>query len=137
MTLAELEETLPNGFHDAVLLSVSVDHKKRIAKLELSIWTGDLHSKDESIREAYRTAELTITGLAFFSVEPPDPEYPYAGDATTIGGFVWGGETVVPAELTALVKSLPEDTFYNNTFVFNWNSFLHIAGKNAELKFAT
>jgi hypothetical protein len=135
MTLVELEETLPNGFHDAELISLSVDYRTRVAKLELDIWTGDLHSKDTVVREAYRLAELVISGVAFFFLDPPDFRYGYAKDTTTIHGFEWAGKTEVPQKIEDLVKSLPAGTFYNNAFIHCWNAFLHIAGTHAELRF--
>ena len=78
MTLEELEDQLPNGFHDSMVSRLSLDFVSRTAVLELSLWVGDLESDDESLREAHRNAAVTLRGLQFCAVDPPDPRYPYA-----------------------------------------------------------
>ena len=60
MTLDELLHTLPNGLHDAMVHSITVDYSKQQASFDISVWVGDLDSKDEEAREAYRDGELQI-----------------------------------------------------------------------------
>ena len=85
MTLNELAETLPNGFHDSRVVTIMVDYARRELRFGMRIWVGDLYSPDEIEREAYRTAVVTLSGLLFCVIEPPDPRYPYRdADALTI-----------------------------------------------------
>jgi hypothetical protein len=66
VTLSELAASLPNGLHDANLGTVSLDFLTREARLELDIWIGD-----EAEMEAYRRAEIKLSGLHYWVSEPP------------------------------------------------------------------
>ena len=70
MTFDDLAISLPNGFHDAELKSIMIDYTRREARLILDIWVADDVSMEE--REAYRPAEVTLSGLLFWVSEPPD-----------------------------------------------------------------
>ena len=61
MTIDELDAFLPNGLHDAKLGKVAIDFTERTVRLDLNIWVGD-----EEKREAYRSAEVTLSGLLFW-----------------------------------------------------------------------
>ena len=63
MTLEELADTLPNGFHDAQVSSVSIDYVKREARLLMDLWVGDLSSQNEEERQVYRSGELRRSQL--------------------------------------------------------------------------
>ena len=75
MTLTNLINTLPNGFHDAIMKSVMLDYQKHEARIEFMIWVGDLEAKDEEIREAHEEADLILKGLSAWIIEPPDSYY--------------------------------------------------------------
>lgn len=135
MTLGDAEEKLPNGLHDANLLQFSVDYKTRTAQFEFNAWVGDVSSKDDAVRQKYQRATLSIRGLRFLILEKPDPGYTFQSGIPTIGGFSgWGGEYAPPAEIRKLVEQLPGTAFYEATFVQNWNSFIHIAADEAEIR---
>jgi hypothetical protein len=133
MTLQEIENSLPNGLHDAQIRRVDIDYEKRIVQFSLVLWTGDLSSEEESAREAYQEGELTIKDFIYCVIEPPDPTYPYAGASTiTIGA---GSATEEPIKTkTTLPQELPEGAFAYWFFVNEWNSFLHIAGMDASIQ---
>jgi hypothetical protein len=133
MTLQEIENSLPNGLHDAQVRRVEIDYEKRIVKFSLLLWTGDLSSEEETVRETYQEGELTIKDFIYCVIEPPDPTYPYAGASTiTIGA---GSATEEPIKTqTALPSELPEGAFAYWFFVNEWNSFLHIAGMDARIQ---
>ena len=38
MTWAELEQLLPNGFHDSRLDEIQIDYRRRIAVFEMELW---------------------------------------------------------------------------------------------------
>jgi len=133
MTLIEIEDSLPNGLHDAQISRIEIDYEKRIVKFGIRLWTGDLSSTDESLHETYQDGELTVTGLIYCIIEPPDPKYPYANTSTiTISA---GSATEEPIKTeTALPQQLPDGAFAYWLFVNEWNSFIHIAGMDADIE---
>ena len=50
MTLNEVAETLPNGFHDAELRRIELDYDLRSCRIQVDVWVGDMD--DTSRREA-------------------------------------------------------------------------------------
>lgn len=135
MKLGQAEEALPNGLHDANLLQLSVDYKTRTARFEFNAWVGDVSSKDAAVREKYQRVTQAIRGLRFLILEKPDPQYGFQSGIPTIGGFSGsGGEYAPPAEIRKLVEQLPGTAFYEATFVQDWNSFIHIAADDAEIR---
>jgi hypothetical protein len=127
MTLEKLESTLPNGLHDAEVQRITVDYEDRKLTLDLQIWVGDMDAPPEK-REAYRKARIEISGLLFCVMEPPDPKYPYGTSDLRIDGCD------MRKNLDAqLISSLPADSFLRSIWVDEWNAFIHIAARNAEL----
>ena len=70
MTFEDLTCDLPNGLHDAELLSVNHDLLNRTVILDMDVWIGTMADPPER-RERYRRAELTLNGVSFWSVGPP------------------------------------------------------------------
>jgi len=133
MTLKDIEESLPNGLHDAQVRRVEIDYEERTAKFLLLLWTGDLSSDEEGIRERYEKGELIIRNFIYCVIEPPDPTYPYAKATTiTIGAGSATEEPIITE--TRLPQELPEGAFAYWFFVNEWNSFIHIAAMDASLK---
>ena len=56
MTFEELDNELPNGFHDAQLHSVRIDYVRGTMTLHMSFWVGDLNgpNKENTGLESYR-----------------------------------------------------------------------------------
>ncbi len=132
MTLDELNHTLPNGFHDADVLSIELDYIAATAELHLSLLTGWPEDPDPE-RQAYQEATVIVTGLCFFSIDPPDPTYPFLPDGRPIDV---SGDPAKPDNLPSLpdlLAKLPNDAWCYRLFVSDWNSFIHIAGRNAEI----
>ena len=128
MTLEELEDTLPNGLHDAEVQRVTVDYGQRSLILELAVWVGKMDDPPER-REAYKSGRIDITGLIFQVMEPPDPKYPFKDSKElTIDGCNMSKNLN-----DELLKSLPSNTFFRSFWVNEWNAFIHIAAKNAEI----
>jgi hypothetical protein len=131
MTLDEVANSLPNGFHDAEVRSFFVDYRAREAKFELDIWVGDLSSKDPVIREAYQSVELTLVGLVFHVVEPPDSRYPYReNDHLTIDIGEMHDLSKPPS---MKLPPVPDGAFATWMFVLQWNSFMYFAAREARL----
>src|SRR2546422_11230596 len=69
-TLESIAAELPNGFHDSSLRRVVVDYVDRRATLALNVWVGDLKAATDAEREAYRSIDVTISGLLWCIIEP-------------------------------------------------------------------
>lgn len=129
MTLEELENSLPNGLHDAEVQSVSVDYEKRTAVIDLEVFVPAVDAAVAE-REAYRSASLIITGLQFLAIEPPYPNYPFA-DPGTVRIDACDKTEDLDAEM---LKGLPDESFCRSFFVNEWNAFIHLAGLNAAIE---
>jgi hypothetical protein len=129
MTMAELETTLPNGLHDSIVSRIAVDYAQKKLTLDLAVWIGDLDTSDQVHREKYRRGRIVISGLIFAVIEPPDPRYPFSkATELTIDGCDMSKN--LSSELT---QSLPPEAFVRSLWVNEWNAFIHIAARNAEL----
>jgi hypothetical protein len=133
MTLKDIEESLPNGLHDAQVQRVEIDYEDRTIRFSLVLWTGDLSSDDEATRERYEKGELTIRDFIYCVIEPPDPTYPFVNASLITVGAGSATEEPIKTE-TPLPQKLPEGAFAYWFFVNEWNSFIHIAAMDASLK---
>lgn len=127
MTIDELARTLPNGFHYVEITSFYIDYVRREVKIMINVWVGDVEG-----RETYRPATLTLSGLLFCSIEPPDARYPYqeAGSLTVDTGSVVA--LTRPPE-TRLPDVAPAVAFTNWFFVKPWNAFNYVSAQAAIL----
>jgi hypothetical protein len=128
MTLEELENTFPNGLHDAEVQRVVVDYAHQKVTFDVAVFVGNVDDPPEK-REAYKSGRLDITGLIFLVMEPPDPRYPYRiSSKLTIDAT--DSRKALDADLLA---SLPSDAFFRTFWVSQWNACMHFAGKHAEI----
>jgi hypothetical protein len=129
MTFEEAEKSAPNGFHDAKIDALHVDYKTGCLSLSMRLWIGTLGTPDA---EEYSPAELRVNRLLFYSIEPPDPSYPFVpdGDSLDVSGADGLGDLAVKADLIA---GLPSDVSLYRFFVEQWNSFIYIAGSDIQL----
>ncbi len=129
MTLDELEESLPNGLHDAEILHLVLDYVAHTARFELNVWVGDMDCPAGPERERYRRAALELTGLVFCAIEPPDfrPDY--------LPRSLASRAPVTTSGLSAVASPspLPDGAFEARLFVAEWNSFIQVAATNAAL----
>ncbi|MBZ5547135.1 MAG: hypothetical protein LAO22_04095 [Acidobacteriia bacterium] len=129
MTLEELEDSLPNGLHDAEIQRICIDYQQRTVTIDMAVFVGDVDAPLEK-REAYRDGSLVISGLQFATIEPPDARYPFSTP---------GASRVDACDMTknldpSLLQVLPEGSFVRSFFVDDWNAFVHIAGSGAEIQ---
>lgn len=132
MTFEELENELPNGFHDAKILAVELDYAAGTARFRLSLlvgWPDDPPSQ----RDEYQDAILDVTGLCFCSIDPPDPAAPFLPDGK--GVFATGDPAAADTLtfLDALRSRCPEGASFHRFFVHDWNTFIHIAARDASV----
>ncbi|HTR23577.1 MAG TPA: hypothetical protein VMI10_06300 [Terriglobales bacterium] len=129
VTLSELENTLPNGLHDAEIHRIAVDYVQRLVTIDLSVFVGEVDAPLEK-REAYRKAALVISGLQFISIESPDARYPFAESGTLRVDLC---DKKADLDLN-LLNTLPANAFCESLFVYEWNAFVHLAGLGAEIQ---
>ncbi|MBZ5600162.1 MAG: hypothetical protein LAN83_17790 [Acidobacteriia bacterium] len=130
MTFEELENELPNGFHDAQLHSMRTDYVSGSAVLRMAL---DFGNPDGPKREDYRIGELRVSGLYFCVIDPPDPSYRYVphGTALNVSGDPAKSDTF-PA-LEGLYRTLPPGVSCYRFFVHEWNSFINIAARDVQV----
>ena len=133
MTFGQLDQELPNGFHDAEVHSITLDYFSGTVTLDVDFWVGDLDSPN---REDHRRGMLTATGLLFCSIEPPDPSYPFLPDGApiTVSGDSADSDTF-PA-LAGLSHRFPAGSSCYRFFVNGWNSFIYIAATDVQISWA-
>lgn len=132
MTLDELDCSLPNGFHDAMISSLELDFAAGRAKFNLSLLVG--WSEDpEPERQAYQEATLIVTGVCFCSIDPPYPNYPFHPDGKPICVSGDPAKSDHLPSLPLLAKEFPLGTWCYRFFVHDWNAFIYIAGRDAEV----
>jgi hypothetical protein len=119
-------------FTDAEIFSFDLSYVTGTAKLHMNLWVGSMEDPPPE-RDAYREVTLTITGLCFWSIDPPDSAYPFLLNNRPIS--VSGAEAKVdsPPFSSELVARFPANTWCYTFFVNDWNSFIHIAGRDARV----
>jgi hypothetical protein len=128
VTLLELEQSLPNGLHDAEIKTIEIDYVQRRLMMDLDVWVGDLAASKE-LREAYQSGRLQISGLIFLIMEAPDTRYHFRKSTDlTIDGC--DARERIEKDL---LDSLPPEAFFRSFYVNDWNSFMHMAATNAEI----
>lgn len=71
MTLEAIEDSLVNGFHDAVIMGMTRNYENATVALQIDVL---LELPDDVPRSAerYRRAELTFSGVTLCIIEAPD-----------------------------------------------------------------
>jgi hypothetical protein len=126
MTLKEIDQKLPNGFHDSEISNLHIDYVARTLTMHISVWIGDLEKEGDE-REKYRDAVVEFDGLQYCVLEAPDNRYEYASSQPL---WIDMGDPKVKPDLPT---NIPKQAFAESFFVKGWNSFIHIAALNVKL----
>ena len=81
MTFEELAQKLPNGFHDAEILKISMDFVNRSIVIGMNLLTGVPGDPDP---ERYRPGALRVVSPYLFFIKPPDPRYHFVPNGRPI-----------------------------------------------------
>lgn len=130
MTLDEVERDLVNGLHDAALERLTIDYSQKCLTMELQVWLGDPDADTLAGRELMKPAKITLSGLAFCIIDPPDSRYPFE-DRGPLQIDVGTGE---PSTAPGAHPPVPTDAFLAWIFVTGWNAFIRVAARSAELE---
>jgi hypothetical protein len=125
MTLEELSQSLPNGFHDAELMSFSVNLALRTAELDLELWVPEGETDE---LESYRRGRVYLSGLECLAIEPPHQNYPFSdpGPVSIDDG---------PGDPQRSGVTLPKTAGPHHWFfVSDWNAFILVAARDARLE---
>lgn len=126
-TIADLEKSLPWGLHDAHLESVHIDWAAARLTLNVRVALGKHQEED-------RRAKIVVEGLVFCAVDPPQIDRSNGYEPTPQTGLrIDSGEGAAGHAKDALPVT-PTDCFLTYFFVSNWNSFIHVCGRNASLE---
>ena len=125
MRIADLDSSLPNGFHDATLHSITARPEEGIVELGLEVSIGSIEGTPEE-RDRYRPARLVLTGVTHFFIDPPGKGHePWAGVSMI---DLCDADPAVSQQLEA-----PTGSFAARFFVSDWNAFIHFAAMDATL----
>ena len=127
MSLEEIDESLPNGFHDAKLVGLEIDYVHQIAVFETNVLIG-LPDEPVEIRDRYRLGTLRFSGVSFIVVDPPaaNSAFLQPGAAT----FSWS--RLDAAESPHMAALMPSDSNVQaySFYVQKWYSSIHLAARD-------
>ena len=132
MTFSEIDEILPNGFHDAKIEQMTWDFQKNTAIFDMEFWVAT----EQSNPEVYRKGKVELRNILFIAIDPPRPSdfgpkpYRFKAHSLNIDGQLTD-ERIFPG-LHPLKQQLPSDIEIFSFYVEDWNSFIHISAE-AEL----
>jgi len=122
MSIEEVEKSLPNGLHDAVVRKHVVDYEKRTMEFNIDVWVGDLDSSVEEERERYKPGILRFEGLVYFVIEPPSEVKAIFGPFS----FSAGNPEVDKIKPSVILPESPEGTFLTFFFIYKLEAFMYI-----------
>jgi hypothetical protein len=131
MTLQEIENGLPNGFHDAQLLRFAVDLASNVLTLNVEV---DRSSYEQGRRDPeYYPAKITVRGLCYFKLDAPDVLNKYAADGASLINA--GGDPVQKKLIDEqIAAALPDGSFLHWIFLDDWNAIMVIGGMDARIE---
>jgi hypothetical protein len=123
-SIADLEATLPWGFHDAYLEGLEVDYATAVLVLRVRVMLSERQDVD-------RRAVLRVHGLVFCSIDPPELGE-HTSELSPDRGL-WIGSGAGAAGDARALPAVPEGCFLHWFYVEPWNRFIHVCGRRAEL----
>jgi hypothetical protein len=128
VNLAEIESTLPWGFHDAHVERIEIDWPRARLSLTLRLMMTERQEMDQRAR-------VDVAGLIYCSIDAPmiDPKGGYYDPTPESGLWVDSGEGAPDSEARARLPATPAGCFLHWFFVQNWNRFIHVCARDAEL----
>jgi hypothetical protein len=130
MTIDEISDALPNGFHDSYVFGIGIDYAAGEVTFSIEV---DLSSPREKADAPSRRGELKLTGLLYCVIEPPgyslSRTYPFTADKLWLAAD--SSDFGELKECPALPAPLPDGGFRHWFYDNNHNSFIYVAAMNA------
>ncbi|MBZ5571308.1 MAG: hypothetical protein LAO09_05450 [Acidobacteriia bacterium] len=124
MTISELEDKLPNGFHDSYIVSVAMDFLAGTCRIELDV------DYDDPDPDTLRRMKLQLKDVHLIALGPQDPSSSFSP-----AGTVWVDGSATTEEifpnLESYRKNAPQGTFFYSFFLRDANTYMHLAAKEA------
>jgi hypothetical protein len=132
--LDELEQSLPHGFHDSIILAFSVDVVGLKLAVELEVAVDAEEVRGSRCSYLYRRGTLTFSGLLSFAYESPEnPPRLMSGQRIDIDT---GPVSEVRQQRAWFPKTLPEEAFTTYIYLDFWESFIILAATDAQLQWS-
>ena len=125
MTLSELDDSLPNGIHDAYLERLSVSFAEGSVTLGLKLLVSSVGEKAR-----YQDAEIKASGLLVLVIQGPDGAPTSISEPLGICSFQTS-EQYYPGFSNCAKEIQP--MFHSFYVEEPWNSYIHIAAERAEI----
>ncbi len=123
MTLEELDQTLPNGLHDAQIKAMMHDYELANLRLDVQIVVG-MPEEDVANRLRYRSGVIMFHQVLFCAVEAPENE-------GILGhpGSIWFVVDRIKLEAfpEKMAKALPPEALCYSLYILDWESEIRIA----------
>lgn len=136
MNWSELEQLLPNGFHDARLDGISINYRARTAIFELELWavTEWPENRPAEVPNLYRRGKLTFLGLLACTLDVPNGEY-QVPDACELWVNAAPVDSAVVEHSSWPKEPLPEGAFRGVFYFLNdAASFVHVAAQDLDFE---
>jgi|WetSurMetagenome_2_1015567.scaffolds.fasta_scaffold782269_2 hypothetical protein len=130
MTLEEVDDSLPNGLHDARIQSVSMDYERGTLALAVSVWIGTLDAQPPN-RDRCRGGVLEFEGVAVFALEPPRPDSSYRHSGAL--AFSWRRESHDSIRLE-VGRALSDEELAYSLFIEDWLSTMVIIARTVSFR---
>ncbi len=127
MNLEEIEESLPNGFHDAKLVSIEIDYLHQCAIFKTNILLG-MPDEPVEMRDRYMLGTLHFSGVSLIVIDPPaaNSAFLQPGAVTFSWSRLDGAEFPQIAKLLPSQPNLQAYSFY----VQDWCSNIHLIARD-------
>jgi hypothetical protein len=127
MTIEELEEKLPHGFHDSYLVGIAVDFLAGTCRIEIDV------DHDDPDPDTFRRIRLVLSGLSLLIIEPPNEQGVLAGrDTIWISGSSTSEKML--SNLDSYRQSAPSGSFFYSFSLRDRSSYIHLAATDAKLE---
>jgi hypothetical protein len=130
MTFEEIDQKLPNGFHDAEIRKMSIDFVSRSIVIGMNLHAGVPGGPNP---EQYRAGTLEILSPCLFFIEPPDPGYHFIPDGSPLNASGNSVKVGKDTKVDRLLSALPPNATVYLFFLDDWNSCLYLAGGSVVL----
>ena len=131
MTLEEIDNSLPQGLHDAQIRSFVRDMESASLKLLVKAVVGT--TQENKYRLQYRDGEICFHNVQYFMSEFPEATSIFRDSGCVNFSF---DRTEAGAIPSALDKVLSSEILKYSLFVLEWQACIHIAAQDVSFRWS-